>query len=319
MTSTALILALTTFLPADAPSTKPRERHPLAPSLPLLTKEEQAKIEQIIDRFIDYDTGKLRGAEGAKALRDFQGLGREAIPCLIEGLNRAANLEHSCPAVIIARKLAGFLVASNDRDLLEFARENIGAGVTAKRHQAVIQDLRVMCMVRKGTLQRRDLAVGKTLRSLPTAELVTAAGSERGPRLKAVLAELETRKGDDVINALAIAAASYEDDVHKLGQSLLLRHLSRVDGPGLKKLLKDDQAAVRATAARTIGSRKLRFGRELIDCLQDREDEVRQAARKALVRLADGVDHGPEPNTSASALVEAIRRWEAWWARQTAQ
>jgi hypothetical protein len=322
MTCTALVLTLSALLPADAPASKspPRERHPLAPSLPLLTKEEQEKVKKIIDRFIDYDTGKLRGAEGARALKDFQGLGLAAIPCLIEGLNRAANLEHSCPAVIIARKLAGFLVASNDQELLQFARENIGAGVTAKRHQAVIQDLRVLCMVRNGTLQRRALAAGatgKTLRSHTTAELITAAGSERGPRLKAILAELETRKGDDVINALGVAAASYEEDICKLGQKLLLRHLSRLDGPALKERLKDDRAAVRAAAAQTIGGKKLRYGAELIACLSDVDNEVRQAARKALVRLADGVDHGPEPNTSASELVEAIRRWEAWWARQT--
>jgi HEAT repeat protein len=157
MAAALLFFALVGLLPPDGPRPKesPRERHPLAPSLPLLTPEEEAKIERIIDRFIDYDTGKLRGAEGLKALKDFQALGPEAIPSLIDGLNRAANLEHSCPAVIIARKLASMLRSSTDTELLEFARENLGAGVTARRHMGVIQDLRVACMLRRTTVQRQ--------------------------------------------------------------------------------------------------------------------------------------------------------------------
>src|SRR6476659_9771060 len=91
-----------------------RERHPLAPSLPLLTRDEYKKIDTIIDRFIDYDTGKLKGAEGKKALEDFNKLGSESIFNLIDGLNRTANMEDSCPAVIIAKRVATILRASED-------------------------------------------------------------------------------------------------------------------------------------------------------------------------------------------------------------
>jgi hypothetical protein len=325
MTSTAFMLALATLVPADAPTPKDtRERHPFAPSLPLLNQKEEAKIERIIDRFIDYDTGKLRGSEGLKALNDFKALGPEAIPNLIDGLNRAANLEHSCPAVIIARKLASFLTVSNDPELLDFARENIGAGVTAHRHQGVIKDLRVACMLRKSTLQRRALASGaqagsgqQTLRSMTLTDLVAAAGNERGPRLKTVLVELEQRKGDSVVNALGAAAGSYEDDVRQLARKLLLRHLSRLDSAALKERLKDDRPQVRAAAARAVGAGGRRFGGELIDCLSDDDPEVRQAARQALVQLAGGTDHGPEPNAKASARAEAVRQWQSWWTRQS--
>jgi hypothetical protein len=299
MTAALLSLAFVSLLPADAP----RERHPLAPSLPLLTAEEEAKIERIIDRFIDYDVGKLRGPEGLKALNDFKRLGPEAIPSLIDGLNRAGNLEHSCPAVIIARKLASFLTVSNDQELLEYARENIGAGVTAKRHQGVIKDLRVACMLRKGALQRQALAAGvrvapaaPSLRSLPLADLVGAAGSERGPRLKLILMELEQRQGGKVIDALGAAAAgSYETDVQELARGLLVRHLTRQGGAVLKNRLKDDRPVVRAAAARVVGARGLRYGAELIELLGDDDATVRQAARQALVQLARGTDYGPEP------------------------
>ena len=57
----------------------------LAPSLPRLTKDEYAKIDTTIDRFIQYDIGKLKGAEGKKALDDFNRLGSESIFNLIDG------------------------------------------------------------------------------------------------------------------------------------------------------------------------------------------------------------------------------------------
>src|SRR4051794_2035338 len=95
------LLTLTCLLLVQPPAgdLKQRERHPLAPSLPLLTDKEYAAIDRVIDRLIAADTGRLKGAEAARALKDFDALGPESIPSLIEGLNRAANLQDSCPAV----------------------------------------------------------------------------------------------------------------------------------------------------------------------------------------------------------------------------
>src|SRR5207244_2074680 len=152
----------------------------------------------------------LKGARAAKALADFKALGPEAIPALLDGLNKAANLEGSCPAVLIAKKLAQLLSASNDPELLDFARGMIGTGVTARRHTVMLKDLKVTCQLRKAYLQRVALmnkggagkvagAAGKPPRSMTVAELAQAAGSERGPRLKLVLTELEKRKGPQVL------------------------------------------------------------------------------------------------------------------------
>src|SRR5260370_42166624 len=99
MTATFFISLAMTLVPAQDAKT-PRPPHPLAPSLPLLTDKEYADIDAIIERFIQYDIGKLKGAEGRKALADFLALGPEAVFSLIDGFNRAANLEHSCPAVL---------------------------------------------------------------------------------------------------------------------------------------------------------------------------------------------------------------------------
>src|SRR5262245_5150953 len=97
---TAALLTLLALAPADPPAV-----NPIAPSLPVLTKEQEERIEKVIDRFILFDSGKLPAGQGAKAKADFLALGPEAIPQLIEGLNRAANLQDSCPEVLIARKL----------------------------------------------------------------------------------------------------------------------------------------------------------------------------------------------------------------------
>src|SRR5262245_23708501 len=111
------LLSVAVLLSAGQGQSSPQKTHPLAPSLPLLSKEEYARFEKIIDRFILYDTGKIKGDEGKKALAEFNKLGPEAVFQLIEGFNRAANMEHSCPAVIIGRKLTTILSSSNDVQL----------------------------------------------------------------------------------------------------------------------------------------------------------------------------------------------------------
>src|SRR5205823_3283281 len=115
------------------------------------------KLDKIIDRFIDYDSGRAVVPDPKRVKSDFDKLGREAIPALIRGINRAAAIDDSCPAVVIAKKLAGMLASSADPELLDFARENIGAGVTRSRHMSVLKDLRVMCILRKGELNRRGI------------------------------------------------------------------------------------------------------------------------------------------------------------------
>src|SRR5204863_321598 len=134
-------------------------------------------------------TGKLRGAEGQQAVRDFAKLGPEAIPALIRGLNRAAAINHSCPVTVIAAKLNRFFASSLDVKLLEFARDEIGAGVGATEHRAVIQDLRFAVTLRKNALVRAGVATSpaQALRALTTAALIEEAGKEKGDRLRQVI------------------------------------------------------------------------------------------------------------------------------------
>jgi hypothetical protein len=133
----------------------PRKPHPLAPSLPELSEDEEKQIEAVIDRFIAADTGKLQGPEARKALQDFHKLGPEATFALIRGMNKAAAIDHSCPAVTIAAKLQATLKRTGDTQLLQYARENIGAGVTKSRHMGVLKDLKVTCTARQAALERQ--------------------------------------------------------------------------------------------------------------------------------------------------------------------
>jgi hypothetical protein len=133
----------------------PRKPHPFAPSLPELSEDDEKKIDAIIDRFIDADTGKLTGPDAKKAIAEFNKLGPEATFALIRGLNKSAKIDHSCPAVTIARKLNGTLRSTADTQLLQFARENIGAGVEKSRHMAVIKDLKMTCSTRKTQVERQ--------------------------------------------------------------------------------------------------------------------------------------------------------------------
>lgn len=302
---------------------KDRKPHPLAPSLPLLTAAEEAKLEAIVDRFIDYDTGKLKGAAGLRAKQDFERLGPEAIFVLIDGFNRAANLQASCPAVIIGRKIAKILAASEDVGLLSFASENIGTGVTARRHMATMKDLKFGATLRRNALARREAAAakvggvrGKVPARMSLAELAAAAEKATGAPLRAILAEAGKRSGPQMLELLASHADSKDAAARKLALGLLTQQVQRQPTERLKSLLKDNRPALRAAAAWTVGARRLRWGGELIELLQDPEPLVQQAARAALVALARGVDHGPAPGASFGDRETAVRNWRLWWSAQ---
>jgi hypothetical protein len=317
MTTTLLTLTLAVLAAGGDPSPgKPREPNPFAPSLPLLTDEEEAHLDEVIQRFIQYDSGQLTGEAGKKARQDFDKLGPEAIPALIRGLNEAARIEHSCPAVTIAKKLGRMLAATDDTELLQYARENVGAGITRSRHMAVLRDLRTMCMLRQNQVRRLAAAGPKAPRTMTTTELAEAAGAERGPRLKQVLTELEQRRGDEPINALGVAASSYEGDVRDLAKDLLVSNLTRQGSAVVRAKLRDDRAEVRAAAAQTVGARFPALGGEVVDLLNDKDEGVRESAHQALVRLNRGTDLGPAEQGSDTSRADAVEKWRAWWAQR---
>jgi hypothetical protein len=297
-------------------------------------EDKETKFDQIIDRFIEYDTGKLHGPEAKQAVADFTSLGNDAIPALIRGLNRAAKIEHSCPAVTIAKKLNRMFRASRSPELLEFARENIGAGVTESRHMGVIRDLRVVCMLRKRALADSGTtpsdeppedtrtstfetqSKSKRMSQLSTAELAEALKTAKGLRVEMILTQLGKRKGDEAIDALGSAASTIEGNHQNLAREYLMRVMDSVGSDALKRRLKDDRAEIRAAAARLAGGRSLRFAGPLIDLLTDGEEMVRDTARQSLVRLSHGKDFGPTPGASEADRKKAVQEWRSWLTAQ---
>lgn len=328
--STITTVALALLLAQTPASKESRPRHPLAPSMPLLTDAENAQYDAIIERFIQYDIGKLSKAEGAKAKEDFQRLRADAIFNLIDGFNRAAKMEDSCPAVVIGKKITLILKSTDDVDLLTFAKDNIGAGVKTRRHMGTVKDLQLTCIIQKGNLQRQRLAagnLGKTanlpgagnaglpavIPNMTQADFIAGAKSEQGPKLKAILAEADKRKLFDV---LVIAAARPETEAKEIGQTFLEKNLGSKTSKELKELLKHAKPEARAAAAKAIGKRGFHFEKELIDLLSDDAGLVQQAAHQSLIQLSRGEDFGPSLDATPAQQSESIRRWQAWLAKK---
>jgi len=128
-----------------------------------------------------------------------------------------------------------------------------------------------------------------------------------------VLTELEKRQGDKVLPTLAAAAGNYDEDIKKHSRTLLVKYLGRQGSAFVKKSLEDERTEVRAAAAKAAGSKGYKLVEQLIPMLNDNDQDVRQAARQALVQLSKGQDFGPERNADATAVSAAIQQWQAWW------
>ncbi len=214
------------------------------------------------------------------------------------------------------------LRASNDPDLLDFARENVGAGITQSRHMAVIKDLKVLCIMRKRAVgnnpvilrtppQREQEPITLAIPDSPPAD-----HPKRDAKSEKALRKLAERNDDEALAELAKAASSKDKQTQQLGRQLLSQVLSRQSAEALKDKLKDAQAIVRETTARIVGSKRLPLGAELIDLLSDDETAVRQAAHQSLVRLNRSVDLGPDSDASEAERSAAIKKWREWWAKQ---
>jgi hypothetical protein len=312
MTTTMLVLGLALF--AAEGDSRPRKPSAVAPSLPALSKEEEARIEEIIDRFIRADTGRIRGVAARKAIAELNALKAEAIPALIRGLNRAARMNATCPVLTIHKKLSRLLLSSDDQVLLEYARDEIGADIGASKYAATLRDLRVKIALRKNALARAGTTkpTPRGLGGLSTSELAKSAGSERGARLRAVLEELGKRSGKEALTGLAVAAGSSEADARKLAQQSLDAVLGRLGSTELGERLQDDNAEVRKAAIR-VAARNPRLVGKVIDRLDDASPDVIAEARAALKKLSKGKDFGPSDDATAEQRRQAQEKWRDWW------
>lgn len=308
-------LLLLVLIPAAAET--PRPPSAIAPSLPALTREEERRLDDLIDRFMQADIGRLRGLEGRRAVEEFDALKSEAIPALIRGLNRAATIQHSCPVLMISKKLTGLLLASEDPVLLEYARDEIGAGVGRTTHARVLADLRTRVLLRKNALAQRPPIPPGGPAKMSTLELIRAVGVVRGEPLHGVLAELGRRDEKQALIGLLNAVRSRDPETQKAARAGLDAHLGRLERSFLKEKLEDAHAEIRRAAIRVGVDKDVELVPAILDRLADRDAGVRAEARQALRKLGDGEDFGPEADAGPAARLEAQKRWQAWWQRRT--
>jgi hypothetical protein len=116
--------------------------------VPRAGPEREALYDAVVQRFVLYDIGRLRGLPGRKAALDFEALGPDAIRALMRGLNQSATLDASCPVVSISDKLSRLLATCNDAELLAEVRDSIGKGVGPTLHHAYLTALKQSCAER---------------------------------------------------------------------------------------------------------------------------------------------------------------------------
>ncbi|HWB08900.1 MAG TPA: hypothetical protein VG826_06740 [Pirellulales bacterium] len=131
--------------------------------------ETQNKVhDEIVERFIEFDVGRLPGPEGLKARRDFDRLGTEAVASLVRGLNKSAMMQASCPVVVISQKLGRMMRDKPEPALLQYALANIGRDVPSSApHMGYLQAL-------VSQIQQIDRA-----RSAPNVPMIVASLKSR--------------------------------------------------------------------------------------------------------------------------------------------
>lgn len=292
--------------------TPPREASAIAPSLPKLSDEQEAKLDAIIDRFILFDTGKLSGDSGQKAKADFQKLGIESTPALLRGLQKASRIDHSCPVAMITQKLRGILLTSNDSELLDFARDEISAAVEDSRHSLLLRDLRARVTIQRNKAIAANPPIPRWLRDLTIKEMVEALRrNDNTPRLLAMARELARRQEKEALDGLALFAASFYREISEPSLALLQKRLKDLRTEELLGLLSDANPTLRARAVEAISESKAKPRyKDILPLIEDKDPAVRQSARKTLIQWGNGKDFGPEERADANAQKKSREDWQ---------
>jgi hypothetical protein len=294
-------------------------------------RAQQSRYDDIVNAFIAYDIGQLRGQEGAMAARRFAELkGDEAIPALVRGVNRAARMHQSCPIIVLARKLQSLLGSSSSLEMVTYAAENLdgsGHGVVyasyverlrqSARQKLGRDDLRVQRKLRAGTTSQL-LRANKPVAEWTFEDLQEAIYQEKGSGLVEVLEELscKRRKGAQYTATLAQAIAVVPDDAKEVARALLAQRLRRMTDRTLLAKLEDPNVEVRTAAVRAIGYKRSPLYAELAAAMRDKP-MVAEYAHQVLVKLS-GEDFGPGPKATGMDWYRASKRWEEWAERQEA-
>lgn len=291
-------------------------------------QQPSEEYDRIVNDFIDYDVGRLRGQAGRIANSRFQSMqSPQAVPALVRGVNRAARLRQSCPVVAVSAKLQRMLQTTADAELLRWIVENLDRSSPEITYGTYLDNIRQIANHQLAAVDEATPEVASALHGGGTAgqlrrsreamekwsyeDLLEAVSQERGTRLLQVLEELKDRKGARYTGALADAVAMVGDDMKPLARGLLSARLTRMSDRTLTSKLKDPNPEVRAAAASAVGYKGTALYQELAAALRDPNPRVVAEAHAVLVKLL-GEDLGPRPEASGLDCFEASRRWEQW-------
>jgi HEAT repeat protein len=313
------------------------------------------QLDYVVDQFIQYDVGQLRGEPGQQALMAFNRLGTESVPALIRGLHRAACISASCPVIVLASKLSTTLRSSGP-EMTELALGQLGAGVPpAAPHYHRLESLKqqLFALLPGDHPLRRRIELAGQLAASPArvpqyvrsadpnerwaaARAVVLGGAPLGDELIQLLGDTEpvivqeARAGlmrlankdfgpapDADSAAHERALADWRSWWFKRSNSTIFRRVSRLTDAQLRQALASDDAEERWAAVVTVGNRRLPYAEELTGLLRDPDRLVRRDARKTLVQLADGADYGPTDDEDPAAVDAAVAKWQQWCRLQT--
>jgi HEAT repeat protein len=182
MTATLLLTTVTVLL-AQTPNAKAEPAKP-KPSLlddapKIVNNLDETDRDKIVDRFIQFDIGKLRGTAGAEAHAAFQKLDARALPALARGLSRASQMEASCPALVIAARMRSLLSTTDDPKVLEYCQKTIALG---GYHRQAVAGVRAEVTERLAAIQK-----GQTAAQKARDNLVRNLAAKAEPDLKEAL------------------------------------------------------------------------------------------------------------------------------------
>ena len=285
-------------------------------------------LDGVVNRFIAYDIGQLRGQPGLMANQQFQALkGDKAIPALTRGVNKAARIRSSCPIIVISGKLSRIIRNCKHVPALKYVATNLnskgnvfyGHYVENIRREAVMRLKEIAKSNAESApekLKPSDDLKKKKIRVRPVKErslrelkdsIVTATGNT----LMQTLQELEKRKGAEYTRALADSVAELSGADQQIARGLLSQRMLRMKADTLANKLTDRDAEVRAAAVVAVGYKGIPVYGQLIELLLDNDQQVAGNSHQVLTKMT-GEDFGPEQGASILKRVSAVKKWKDW-------
>lgn len=245
--------------------------------------------EKIVQRFIQYDIGRLPGQAGRTAYQKFKMLGPEAIPALVRGLNRSASIQASCPVGVISHTLLDRLAQSNDATAMDYALSNIAADVPpgAPHHNRIVRF--------RDTLRSAVAAKRKSMK-----EFFDQKRKQR-ENLRRQMVDQGYEASDEVLDRTTRLLAQSSDVT-----DAALKHQDRRwrEAAAVATMLRWKQMpeALRVSRAQA-----------MIDRLGDDDPKVRSVANLTLTKLASTLG-GPVPGAShGNDTAQRREAWQKWY------